>query len=154
MIRLGLLMFAFCCAAAPASAQACSVSATPMSFAPYNAFSGSAVNAASTVTVHCTGLLLIGVVYDVRLGTGQSGSIPVRKMKHSVGASELDYQVYTNPARTNVWGNGTQGGTYSGIMLLGVLSRTHTHTAYSRIPASQQVEAGNYSDSPVMTIVY
>jgi spore coat protein U-like protein len=38
--------------------------------------------------------------------------------------------------------------------LLGLFSRTQTRTVYGRIPASQQVNSGNYSDGPVMTIIY
>lgn len=149
-----MAIIAGCVFALPAVAAGCTVSATSMSFAPYNAYSGLAVDATSTVTVTCTGLLFVGVSYEVRLDGGQDGNILARKMAQGATAHELGYQVYLDSGRSTVWGNGVQGSSFSGSMLLGLFSRTHTRTVYGRIPASQQVNAGSYGDTPVMTIIY
>jgi len=152
-ILLAVLAFAFF-VAAPARAQSCSVSATTMSFAPYNAYSGLTVDATSMVTMTCTGLLFIGVAYEVRLDGGQEANIAARKMRQGATANKLAYQIYLNSGYSTVWGDGVQGSSFSGTMLLGLFSRTQTRTVYGRIPASQQVNSGNYSDGPVMTIIY
>lgn len=137
-----------------ARAQSCTVSATTMSFPAYNAFSGNVSDASSVVTTTCSGILFIGVSYEVRLDGGQAGNILGREMRQGVTNHELGYQVYLNAGRTTVWGNGVQGSVYTGSMLLGLFSRTHTRTVYGRIPASQQVNSGDYADEPVMTVIY
>lgn len=152
-MRYLLAILAFIASAGAAQAQACSVSATTMGFPAYNAFSGSPADATSTVTVTCTGLLFIGVTYNVQLDGGQEGNILARKMQQGPG-NKLAYQVYLDSGRTTPWGNGVQGSTFGGTMLLGLFSRTNTRTVYGRIPASQHVQSGDYSDGPVMTVIY
>lgn len=147
-------LFLLLIAALPAAAQSCNVSATPMSFPAYNAFNGTTAQTTSTVTVHCTGLLFVGVSYEARLGAGQSGNILSRSMAHASQPDNLGYQVRLNSHAGPVWGNGTQGSVFTGTMLLGLFSRTHTQTVYGQIPASQQVHSGSYADAPVMTIIY
>jgi spore coat protein U-like protein len=154
MRALLLILFLIAAGSLAARAQSCTVSAPTMSFPPYNAFSGNVSDASSVVTTTCTGLLFIGVSYEVRLDGGQVGNILGRKMRQGVSSHELGYQVYLNAGRTTVWGNGVQGSVYTGAMLLGVFSRTHTRTVYGRISASQQVNSGDYADGPVMTIIY
>lgn len=137
-----------------ARAQSCTVSATTMSFPAYNAFSGNVSDASSVVTTTCTGLLFLGVTYEVRLDGGQSANILGRKMRRGATSDELGYQIYLNAGRTTIWGNGVQGTSFTGSMLLGLFSRTSTRTVYGRIPAGQQVNSGDYADAPVMTIIY
>lgn len=154
-MRAVLLLILFLAAAVPAArAQSCTVSATTMSFPAYNAFAGTVSDASSVVTTTCAGLLFVGVSYEVRLDGGQASDILGRKMRQGASSHELGYQVYLNAGRTTVWGNGVQGSVYTGSMLLGVFSRTHTRTVYGRIPASQQVNSGDYAEGPVMTVIY
>ena len=143
--------------AGQASAQvftSCSASASPVTFPAYNAFSGSAVDSATNVNVTCTGLLGLLVTYDVELGGGGSGSIVSRLLFENAGSDQLAYQLYTNSSRTQVWGDGIQGATFSGSFLISIIASFRTHTAYGRIPASQVVNAGDYSDTLVMTVVF
>jgi len=153
-MRAVILLILLLDMATAARAQSCTVSATPISFPAYNAVSGLASDAASVVTTTCTGLVYIGVTYEVRLDAGQSGNLLGRRMRHSTASSELGYQIYLNAAHTTVWGDGVQGSSFTGTMLLGVLTRIETRTVYGRIPASQQVTSGTYSDAPVMTVIY
>ena len=153
-MRAVILLILLLGMATAARAQSCTVSATPISFPAYNAVSGLASDAGSVVTTTCTGLVYIGVTYEVRLDAGQSGNILGRRMRHSTASSELGYQIYLNAAHTTVWGDGVQGSSFTGTMLLGVLTRIETRTVYGRIPASQQVTSGTYSDAPVMTVIY
>jgi spore coat protein U-like protein len=154
MRALVLILLLIAAGGLAARAQSCTVSATTMSFPAYNAFSGNVSDASSVVTTTCSGILFIGVSYEVRLDGGQAGNILGRKMRLGATSHELSYQVYLNAGRTTVWGNGVQGSVYTGNMLLGLFSRTQTRTVYGRIPASQQVNSGDYADGPVMTVIY
>lgn len=136
----------------PALAQSCGVSATPMSFTPYHAFSGNPSTASSTVTVSCTGLLFVGATYEVRLGGGQSGNIAARRLRQAATGSELAYQVYTQSGQ--VWGNGVQGATINDFFLLGLLNRSRAHPITGTIPANQQVNSGSYADAVTMTVIW
>ncbi len=152
MWRLIVLVLSLTVPICPALAQSCSVSSTPLSFTPYHAFSGNASTGSATVTVSCSGLLFVGASYEVRLGGGQSGSIPARKMKQASSGQELGYQVYTPSAQ--VWGNGVQGSTINDFFLLGLLARSRTYPITATIPANQQVNSGSYSDAVTMTIIW
>lgn len=106
------------------------------------------------VTTTCSGLLFIGVSYEVCLDGGQAGNILGREMRQGVTSHELGYQVYLNAGHTMVWGNGVQGNIYTWTMLLSLLTRTRNRTVYGRLPASQPVDSGDYADSPVITVIY
>lgn len=152
MWRLIVLFFALIVPVWPALAQSCGVSATPMSFTPYHAFSGAASTGSATVTVSCSGLLFVGATYEVRLGGGQSGDINARAMLQASSGNELTYQVYTPSGQ--VWGNGVQGATINDFFLLGLFARSRNHPITGTIPANQQVNSGNYADAVTMTVIW
>lgn len=160
MTRALLLATALAAAAAlPAKAQlgtgtSCSVSAVPMQFAPYAPFSGLPAESATTVTVTCSGLVNLLVSYEIRLGPGGSGSIAARTLGEEGGDDALSYQIYSNSSRTMVWGDGVQGSAISGSLFLQLVATSRVHTVYGRIPESQLVNAGDYSDELVMTVIY
>lgn len=151
MLRLTFLLL-FCLLSFGKAHAQCAVSAPAISFPAYQAFSGSPSNASTTLTVGCTSLVLLAISYDVRLGPGQSGNILDRSLLQGSSGNQLKYQVYRPGGQ--VWGNGVQGQSISGFFLLGIGYRTATHAITATIPANQQVNAGAYSDSLVMTIVY
>jgi len=134
--------------------QSCSVSATAVNFGVYNPLSGTATDATGTVSVTC-GVTLIGLFasWTVKLSQGSSGSFATRQL--TSGASTLSYNLYTNAARTSIWGDGT-GGTavISDTQLLIVGSNTNNYTAYGRVPAGQDRAAGTYNDTIIVTLVY
>lgn len=148
-IVLALSLFVLAC---PALAQSCGVSSTPLSFTPYNAFSGNASTGSATVTVSCSGLLFLGASYEVRLGGGQANNITARKMKQASSGNELAYQVYLQSGQD--WGNGVQGSTINDFFLLGLFSRSRSYPITATIPANQQVNSGSYADSVTMTIIW
>ena len=125
---------------------ACSVAASPLTFGSYDV-SGAAVNVSSTVGVTCTG----GSSYTIALGVGGGSGATFATRKMSFGAGTLHYSIYTDAARTAVWGDGTGGSnTVSGTGSLGLV----THTAYGSIPAGQSANAGVYTDSVSVTLNY
>ena len=77
------------------------------------------------------------------------------------GTRRLGYNVFTDPARTQVWGSGS-GGTViaSGAMTVGPGvgngngTLSVTHTLYGRIPQLQDALPGSYSDTLLLTLTY
>lgn len=135
----------------------CAASATGPVFGVYNPLSATPTYANSTVQVTCT--LLSGGATTVNLvssySTGASGSYALRSMLS--GANTLSYNLFYDAAYTQIRGNGT-GGSQTGGATLNLTAATPTQTAsatiYGRIPAGQDVAAGSYADTIVVTITY
>lgn len=133
----------------------CTTSASGVAFGSYLPFSASPLDSTGTVTVTCTPLLLgLLVNYSIALSPGTSGSYASRTML--AGSSPLHYQLYTNAARSTVWGNGS-GGTAvvsDGYTIALLLPVTRNYTVYGRVPALQAVAPGSYVDTIVVTVSY
>jgi spore coat protein U-like protein len=143
-----------------ATAQAavnCLVSANPVNFGTYNPLSGSARDSTGRVSVSCTNSPPGGTVnmtYRVRLSAGSAASFAPRQL--GSGPYRLNYNLYSNNGRTNVWGDGTSGtATVTGSFNLQVnRTRSRNHTVYGRIPALQDPAAGSYTDNIVVTLEF
>ena len=121
---------------------ACTVSTTSVSFSTYDVFSTSNSDITATVTVRCNP----SQAYSLSLSTG-AGTYASRTLLN--GSFTLSYNLYTDAARLTIWGDGSSGtSTVSGN------AKNATHTVYGRIPASQNVHAGSYSDTIIVTITY
>jgi spore coat protein U-like protein len=125
----------------------CAVTATNLAFGNYDAASGTPTDATSTVNVTCTNNH--GYTVDLNAGTGSGATVAVRRMTN--GANTLDYSMFTDAARSTVWGDGTlststQAGTGNGA--------AQALTVYGRIPTGQFVTAGAYSDTVTATVTY
>lgn len=130
--------------AAPAIAQACTVSATNHAFGTLDPLAGTDVDSASTVTVTCS----TATSYSIALSAG-NGTYDRREMVK--GSDTLEYNLYTDAARTIIWGDGS--GSTSTVS--GNDDGTGTdHTVYGRIPSGQNPVIGSYSDSIVATVTY
>ncbi len=150
-----------CAAAGKSDAAAdCSIAAVSVNFGVYDPAATSADDSVGTVTVTCRHVSggAERVSYSVSLANGLSGnSATTRAMR--AGAARLGYNVFTDPARTQVWGNGT-GGTMiaSGSMTVGPGvgngTQTVTHTVYGRIPQLQDAAPGTYNDTMVLTLTF
>ena len=143
--------------ASPASyalLQSCSVSASGVSFGPYDPSSSQANTATGTVTVSCS-VTLIGLLasWTLSLSPGSSASYTSRSLVN--GASTLQYNLFNTPSYSTVWGNGSgaTGVVSDGAPLL-IGNNSYTYTVYGRIPPLQDVRTGSYSDSIVVTIDY
>jgi spore coat protein U-like protein len=82
------------------------------------------------------------------LSTGSSGTFAPRALRN--GTDQLAYNLFRDAALTSVWGDGT-GGT-------SVFFKTNPHpikpvvlTIYGRIPSLQDVGAGSYADTIIVT---
>ncbi len=130
---------------------ACSVSATPINFGSYNVFSAAPLNASGTVTVQCDERPHPRATASIG-PSPRSGSFDPRQMKHLTGPDLLNYTLYTNSTRTNIWGDGS-GNTFTQNAKVKHKKPT-VWTVYGRIPPLQDVSAGNYSDTLTVTITW
>lgn len=130
----------------------CDVTATPLSFGTIDPLAAGAVDANATVTITC-GPVGLFVGYDVRLSTGSSGAFGSRSM--TGGANTLAYNLYTDAARTTIWGDG--GGVtdvVSSGFTIALGSTSRSHTIYGRIPSLATAQPGAYADTITATIVW
>ena len=141
-------------AVSPAGAAQCSVQASAVEFGVYDPFSPAHTDSVGTITVTCGGLAGSGIAYTIRIGTGGSGVYGPRTMRDGV-AWQLSYNLYTDAARTLVWGDGTGASRVvaDGYAIQG-RGVTRSYPVYGRIPSRQNVAPGRYVDSLVVTLEY
>ena len=125
------------------SFNTCTVTATNLMFSPYN---GAVTDTQNSADVICTN----GVTYTVEHGGGHNvGGIPAAGQRRLINTSNssyfLNYDLYSDAARTALWATSTQTGT-------GFLQ---SFPAYGRMPAGQTLLApGAYTDSATVTITF
>ncbi|WP_082925493.1 spore coat U domain-containing protein [Erythrobacter neustonensis] len=156
---LGTLLAAFLMLGltAPSPALACTLcsctaTASAASFGTYNPVSTAPTDTTATITVNCTGLVsLLGSV-EISASAGSSGNRAQRTLRQ--GGNALAYNLYTDPARTIVFGDGTAGTQNITLPLNGLLIFGQSALVHGRIPARQWARTGSYADTIVVTIVY
>ncbi|WP_181952578.1 Csu type fimbrial protein [Vulcaniibacterium gelatinicum] len=136
-------------------ANSCRITATPdLAFGAYDpadANFSTALDAASSISVRCTK----GTNAAVALGQGgnpASGSTcaaPLRQM--AAGAERLRYDLYQDSGRTQVWG--CDASNDRDFTSTSSVTATTLNT-YGRIPAGQDVAAGNYTDTVTVTVTF
>lgn len=126
---------------------ACTMSATNMDFGNYDANAATPTDTTSSLSVLCTN----GQAYVVSLDAGSTAGNTMAARYMTDGSESLAYGLYTNPGRTVVWGDGTSGtGTVAGTGN----GTSQAITVYGRIPISQLVGQGSYSDTITATVTY
>src|SRR5438477_12539503 len=130
--------------AAPRTAQAaCTISAgAAVSFGNYDWTVATPTDTVGSMTYTCTSTAL------VFLSTGSSGTYTQRTMLS--GANVLGYNLYTDAARTQVWGDFFTGGTIQ----VAPAGTPAVLDVYGRIPAGQNVPPGSYTDSITVTFFF
>lgn len=131
------------------AAPRCSVTTVGVAFGIYEVFSSTPLASAGSVSVRCVGLGSgIGLV-SVALSTGGSGSFHPRTLFG--GSDRLNYNLYLDAGHSQIWGDGT-GGTLRHVSVSVFNNRPVTLTIFGRIPPGQDVSAGTYSDTIVVTV--
>jgi len=150
-----ILTFLLCLAPAFGNAATtCTFTSTPgMSFGAYDDSSPSATDASTSIVVSCArngGPTPVSATLHIGPSAG-SGLIATRSMRS--GANIMNYNLYRDAGRTQVWGQTTGVDTSSAsIVVPNNGSQTGTLVIYGRVPALQNVPAGTYSDSMQITI--
>lgn len=123
----------------------CAVTALPLAFGNYT---GTQLDGSTTVAVTCTA----GTTYSVGLsaGTSAGNTITARRMVRATGTELLNYGLFTDTGRATNWGDtpatNAIAGTGSGL--------PQTLTVYGRIPASQTLVIGAFSDLITVNVTY
>jgi spore coat protein U-like protein len=144
-VVLGVLVGVFYASEAFAQAS-CTISATSVNFGSYNVFNGTALNSTGRITYRCNAS---AANVSISLSKGASSTYNPRTLRK--GAEPLNYNLYRNAARTNIWGDGT-GGTSVYTRADPPNNSNVNVTIYGRIPAGQDVSAGSFSDTIAATI--
>lgn len=142
----------------PTHAQTCSFTFTDVNFGNVDVTTGSAYDTSGTFQASCSGWIANSTVRICpHLGPGSGGAgangSPRTMLKDAVGPDALNYNLYKDAARTNIWGSylaGWSGATPPQIDLIvdAAGSGSTTLTVYGRVGANQNTAAvGAYSSS-------
>jgi spore coat protein U-like protein len=142
----------------PAAAQSapgrCDVTASGLNFGGYDVFALSPTDTTGTISVTCTvppGHPQGPQTVTISLSPGGSGSFIQRRMQLLGGDTyQLNYNLYTNPGASSIWGDGS-GGSQTLTNMVDRDNPWHA-TIFGRIPPGQNVRIGQYSDSITVTI--
>ena len=141
-------------AASAAGAASCSVASAGLSFGQYNTFKGQPNDSVGTISVTCSGAAGTDIAYLIRIGPGSSGTLATRTMRSSSGWA-LGYNLYTDPARSLVWGDGTGGSRATGdAITLGGIGQIRRYSVYGRTTERQNVPPGLYTDTLILTVEF
>lgn len=118
-----------------------------LNHASYDPAAAADSDAQATVTIQCTNTTPLTLS-----ASAGAGSLAQRQL--SSGVNRLNYNLFTNSARTAVWGDGTGGTSTIAATGTGMLSNASL-TIFSRIPKGQSAAVpGAYSDSIIITVTY
>jgi len=127
----------------------CTITTSPVAFGAYDPVVANAATdllATGSVNVACTK----GTAATIDLGNGGNFSGGSRRM--GSGSDFLNYALYKDAARTQVWGSGLAGGT---TMAYNAATKASTAvTVYGTVPQAQDVTVGAYADVVLATINY
>lgn len=121
-------------------------------------------NQAITVSATCNRANLpFTVTYTLSVAQGHSGSYTPRYMISGTTSDDLQYNLYSDAARTQIWGDGTGGSTLPQFTMTGTCQRNNGRngrncsasqedTVYGTIFALQNVAPGDYNDALTVNI--
>jgi spore coat protein U-like protein len=135
------------------SAQAiqCRVTVTALNFGTYMPISPSHADSVGQITVRCQAQ---PGSFTVVIGPGLSGDLTARTLT-STGPDILYYNLYRDPSRTQIWGDGTPPTfTVSGVRPSKGRPTFYNYPVYGRIFANQAPNPGVYNDSPMVTVLF
>lgn len=124
----------------------CEVTASDLAFGTYTAQAGTPLQGTTLLRATCTP----DTNYNIGLNEGTSPGATVNQRKMVAGARTLDYQLYSDSARSTIWGNTTGTDTVTGVGT----GLAVDHTVFGAVPAAQVVPAGDYQDTVTVRIYY
>ena len=143
------MVLSYCAAPRPASAYSCSITATNVVFGSVDVLAGAAVDVTATLNLSCKNAPHNTWVRNcVSIDGGSAYDATSREM---IGPGSLRFQLYSDAARTVVWGSwplGLYGGGYTWDAFSTSSSFSASTTVYARILAAQQsVPPGSYTST-------
>lgn len=133
-----------------ARAQFCAVNNVQgLNFGAYSPIAAAPTDATSGFNVQC---IFGRPALAISLSAGNSGGFNPRFLAQ--GTQTLAYNLFREPARVSVWGNGTGGTQIVTSPGGGGFFNTRSFVVYGRVPAGQWVASGVYSDTIVITVAF
>jgi spore coat protein U-like protein len=130
-----------------ALAQTCTVSMPTIAFGNINVLAGAAINTTSTVTVTCSGGTSAGQRVCISIGAGSASDATSRQLT-GPSSQKTRYDLYTDSARTLLWGSWQTGYDTAGVQLDVPQNTTQFVTVYAKFFGAQQTAvAGAYSST-------
>jgi spore coat protein U-like protein len=125
----------------------CEVTASNLGFGVYTAQNASPLLGTTLLRATCTP----NTTYQIGLneGTSPGATVTQRKMA-SATANTLNYQLYSDSARSSIWGNTPGTDTVTGLGT----GLPFDHTVYGSVPTAQSVPAEEYSDTITVRLYY
>lgn len=126
----------------------CTISATTLDFGTNPGVIVANIDSTNTVSVTCTNTPPWAI--SLNQGTGAGGTVVLRKMT-GPGAATVDYTIYRDAPRTQVWGDATSGtftvaGTGTGS--------AQAQIGYGRVPPQPAPTPGAYLDTITATVTF
>jgi spore coat protein U-like protein len=119
-----------------------------VNFGSYNPLSSTVDNSVGSVTIKCDDHLgIIGMntnntaIIKLDKGVNSTTYFP-RRMRN--GSQFLNYNLYKDSGRLQVWGDGNNG---TNTVTMSTNNNTQTFSIYGQIPQGQDVGIGNYADT-------
>jgi spore coat protein U-like protein len=131
-------------------ATQCTVTAVDLLFGPVNPL-GADVDQTTSVTVRCTK----NTPYTVGLNAGATTGATIAQRLMANGVDTMNYNLFTDAARTTIWGNSAVAPTWVSGTGAG-LGTAQVLTVYGRVPTGQtNLAVGSYSEPTItVTVTY
>jgi spore coat protein U-like protein len=130
----------------PRAGESCRLNTRPLDFGGYEDGSPAGVLTTATIDLNCRSLTSVPIVSAGP--SANTGYYEDRQLAYR--DSRLRYQVYINPQRTIIWGDGT--GQTQPVTAIGT-GDDRSFTVYGGIFQAQSGEVGRYSDTLQVTVV-
>ena len=130
--------------------SSCVVSATNVNFGTITPAATGTTTATGTITSTCSN----NVAYSLSISAGSSAAITARTMVGGTAGNtdKLAYNLYTESALTNVWGDGTTGnGAKVSLTGTGI---AQTSTVFGSLALNQYLKPDTYTDNLTVTLAY
>jgi spore coat protein U-like protein len=146
-----LLALALCAAQPASAATICRiVSGGGVAFGVYDPMSGAPTDTVLNITVSCDrngGSATVTLTLGLGAGTYGSSESARQMYKLAAPSDYLGYGLFRDAGRSSVWGSSTGINTVSKTLSVPNHGSASTvFTIYGRIPALQNISAGDYSD--------
>ena len=130
-----------------------SVSATTLNFGSTSTLASN-IDSTATITVQATNT----TPYSIGLGLGSNASGSQRRVRNGATANYINYNLYTDSARSNAWSTSTSttsctSGASTCILGTGT-GLSQNITVYGRVPAQSVPAAGTFTDTVVVTVTF
>jgi spore coat protein U-like protein len=136
------------------NASYCTVSSTSLDFGASNSAITANIDQTATITVQGTNT----TPYSISLDNGTNANGNQRRMRMGATSYYVNYNLYTDSARSHAWGATTSATSCTGgssTCYLGTGNGTNQNiTVYGRVPPQTAPSSGTYNDTVVVTVTY